>query len=154
MFSADTPTEVDPENWTDRIDHPSIENRTPCPKNDVSISGAPERSVHNCPVRLLRCSFAPLPSRQRCRINAKFAGEALLSPTLACAKPLKSPGKGSRGWTRVVAQKADDRWEVTEFGCRPIELPISDRKAMNPHALPHLPLQQIEVNPATAEVIA
>lgn len=29
--------EVDPENWTGRIDNPTIETRSPCPRNDVSI---------------------------------------------------------------------------------------------------------------------
>jgi hypothetical protein len=34
---AEPTVEVGPKNWTGRIDNPTIENRSPCPKNDGSI---------------------------------------------------------------------------------------------------------------------
>ena len=55
---------------------------------------------------------------------------------------------------RVVAQESDDGRQVPQLGSRPIELPIADRKAMNPDVLPRLPLEQFQVDSALTEVVS
>lgn len=51
---------------------------------------------------------------------------------------------------RVVAQEPDDRWHVTDF----VAFPASNREFVDPSSVGNLLLEEFEVQPTRANVVA